>query len=76
MGVINTPWDLVVLVLFGIAMFVWGYRSALRPGEGLQPVSDSAPVAVPGPVAALPVESSAPRTSGTETLPPTPTDGA
>ena len=76
MGVINTPWDLVVLVLFGIAMFVWGDRSALRPGEGLQPVSDSAPVAVPGPVAALPVESSAPRTSGTETLPPTPTDGA
>lgn len=30
MGLLNMPWDLVVLVAFGLAMFLWGYRSALR----------------------------------------------
>jgi basic amino acid/polyamine antiporter, APA family len=32
MGLLNMPWDLVVLVAFGLAMFVWGYYSALRLG--------------------------------------------
>lgn len=30
MGILNMPWDLVVLVGFGLAMFLWGYYSALR----------------------------------------------
>jgi hypothetical protein len=32
MGLLNMPWDLVVLVAFALAMFLWGYRSALRLG--------------------------------------------
>ncbi len=32
MGLLNMPWDLVVLVAFGLAMFLWGYTSALRLG--------------------------------------------
>lgn len=32
MGLLNMPWDIVVLVAFGLAMFLWGYRSALRLG--------------------------------------------
>ncbi len=32
MGLLNMPWDLVVLVAFALAMFVWGYRSAVRLG--------------------------------------------
>jgi hypothetical protein len=32
MGILNMPWDIVVLVAFGLAMFVWGYRSALHLG--------------------------------------------
>ncbi|HTT73279.1 MAG TPA: APC family permease [Thermoplasmata archaeon] len=30
MGLLNIPWDLIVLVVFGLAMFLWGYFSALR----------------------------------------------
>ncbi|MFZ0698661.1 MAG: hypothetical protein WAN74_00465 [Thermoplasmata archaeon] len=31
MGIINTPYDLVVLIVFGVAMFAWGYFSGIRP---------------------------------------------
>jgi basic amino acid/polyamine antiporter, APA family len=34
MGLLNMPWDLVVLAVFGLGMFVWGYRSALRFSAG------------------------------------------
>jgi APA family basic amino acid/polyamine antiporter len=30
MGLLNMPYDLVVLVAFGLAMLMWAYRSALR----------------------------------------------
>jgi basic amino acid/polyamine antiporter, APA family len=48
MGLLNMPWDIVVLVAFALAMFVWGYRSALRLGAPVteplaQPESDGAP---------------------------------
>jgi basic amino acid/polyamine antiporter, APA family len=46
MGLLNMPWDLVVLVAFGLAMFFWGYRSALR-GQG-----ETAPSAAPSKVPA------------------------
>ncbi len=51
MGLLNMPWDLVVLVAFGLAMFLWGYVSALRLGA---PTVDRAPApgAVPTPAAA------------------------
>jgi basic amino acid/polyamine antiporter, APA family len=29
-GLLNVPWDLVVLAAFGLAMFVWGYISSVR----------------------------------------------
>jgi basic amino acid/polyamine antiporter, APA family len=41
-GLLNLPWDIVVLVAFGLAMFAWGYRSALRLGA---PVTE--PMAAP-----------------------------
>jgi basic amino acid/polyamine antiporter, APA family len=31
-GLLNMPWDIVVLVAFGLLMYWWGYRSALRLG--------------------------------------------
>ena len=33
MGLLNTPYDLVVLVAFGLVMFAWGYFSALPRGS-------------------------------------------
>jgi basic amino acid/polyamine antiporter, APA family len=50
MGLLNMPWDVVVLVAFALAMFVWGYRSALRLGAPVteplaRPESDGAPAA-------------------------------
>jgi basic amino acid/polyamine antiporter, APA family len=49
MGLLNMPWDLVVLVAFGLAMFVWGYYSALRGhGQATEAVAASeAPSGVP-----------------------------
>jgi basic amino acid/polyamine antiporter, APA family len=57
MGLLNMPWDLVVLVAFGLAMFLWGYRSALRLGAPVtEPMSvrsrDRPLPPVPPPVAA------------------------
>ncbi len=74
MGIVNTPWDLVVLVVFGAAMFVWGYRSALRPGEEVQPASAAVPRAGPGPIAALPVESSSSHTARADSVVPNRSD--
>ncbi len=47
MGILNLPWDLVALTVFGLLMFVWGYRSALRTFLG-------ASTAHPGPAAEPP----------------------
>ncbi len=51
MGILNTPYDLVVLVAFGLGMFAWGYFSALPRGlahpEG-PPAPQSEPLASPG----------------------------
>ncbi len=56
MGILNMPWDLVVLVAFGLAMFLWGYRSALRatrpagsPVDRPQPADALPPVRPTGP---------------------------
>jgi basic amino acid/polyamine antiporter, APA family len=47
MGLLNMPWDLVVLVAFGLAMFAWGYYSALRLGNPtVGPTPAGAPTAV------------------------------
>jgi basic amino acid/polyamine antiporter, APA family len=46
MGLLNMPWDLVVLVGFGLAMFAWGYLSALRPPVA-HPVAGGAEVGAP-----------------------------
>jgi hypothetical protein len=47
MGLPNMPWDLVVLVAFGLAMFGWAYYSALRfgaPARGaIEPSRDATP---------------------------------
>ncbi len=43
MGLLNLPWDLVVLIAFGLAMFLWGYRSALRLGAPVAGPMTSAP---------------------------------
>jgi basic amino acid/polyamine antiporter, APA family len=49
MGLLNMPWDLVVLVAFGLAMFAWGYLSAVRShaSHGAAEPIESAPPAVP-----------------------------
>jgi basic amino acid/polyamine antiporter, APA family len=52
MGLLNMPYDLIVLVAFAIVMMLWGYYSALRWSVGPAP-SDPVPAAVP-PVAARP----------------------
>ena len=53
MGLLDLPWDLVVLTVFGLLMFVWGYRSALRthlgPSEAIAP---EATATVPAPSSA------------------------
>jgi len=48
MGIITTPYDLVVLIAFGIAMFAWGYFSGTRPRPS--PIGAEAPArpALPG----------------------------
>ncbi len=46
MGLLNMPWDLVVLVGFGLAMFLWGYQSALR----LASATGSPATVIPAPV--------------------------
>ena len=58
MGLLNMPYDLVVLAVFGLLMFLWGYYSALRLGA---PVTEpkaiegsSAPAAPPTPAAERP----------------------
>lgn len=58
MGLLNMPYDLVVLVLFGLAMFAWGYYSALRrdrsvpsPTPSLPPTEAPLPPGAPAPVA-------------------------
>ncbi len=51
MGLLNMPWDLVVLVAFGLAMFLWGYRSALHR---------AAPTAHPAATPSRPVGSTGP----------------
>lgn len=56
LGLLTTPYDLVVLVGFGLAMFAWGYFSALPrgsegPTETPDPRADASvdpPVALPG----------------------------
>ncbi len=54
MGLLNMPWDLVVLVAFGLAMFLWGYRSALRLGAPVtEPMALAADDHAPSPVATL-----------------------
>ncbi len=45
MGLLNMPWDLVVLVAFGVAMFLWGYYSALRLAAS--PAASTAVASVP-----------------------------
>lgn len=47
MGIINTPYDLVVLIVFGLAMFVWGYLSGVRPRSVPTLPSSPAPGALP-----------------------------
>lgn len=42
-GYITTPFDIIVLVAFAIAMFLWGYFSALRGGAAVR-----APLTIPG----------------------------
>jgi len=45
MGLLNLPWDIVVLVGFGLVMFWWGYRSALRLGAPVtEPMAARSPV--------------------------------
>ncbi len=52
MGLLNMPWDLVVLTVFGLLMFVWGYRSALRTFLG-SATATPGPAAEPTPTAAV-----------------------
>jgi basic amino acid/polyamine antiporter, APA family len=44
MGWLNTPYDLVVLVAFGLAMFAWGYWSALPRAHPTAAAVERAPV--------------------------------
>lgn len=47
MGILTTPYDLVVLVAFGLAMFAWGYLSAFpRRAAQSHPAAEGA---APGP---------------------------
>ncbi|MCI4325322.1 MAG: APC family permease [Thermoplasmata archaeon] len=52
MGLLTTPYDLVVLVVFGLGMFAWGYFSALprttpHPADGTMPRGATLPEAAP-----------------------------
>ncbi len=62
MGLLNMPWDIVVLVAFGLAMFLWGYRSALRLGAPvtepmrLPSADDGRTPATPSPAWVAPID--------------------
>lgn len=54
MGLLNLPWDLVVLVAFGLAMFLWGYRSAIQRGAPVSgPAVEPGGAAIPTPGAVV-----------------------
>ncbi|HUZ80152.1 MAG TPA: hypothetical protein VMV28_06010 [Thermoplasmata archaeon] len=48
MGIINTPYDLVVPIVFGVAMFAWGCFTRIRPRPAPIGAAPPDPSTLPG----------------------------